>query len=194
MAKDLVFATNNKHKLQEVRSIVGEDYNILSLDDIGCHEDIPETGRTLQENAIQKARFIKDRYGYDCFADDTGLIVEALGGEPGVYSARYAGPECDAEANMYKLLWKMHEEKDRSARFTTVIALIEGDTLHTFEGTIEGDILEEKTGRGGFGYDPIFRPYNSSFSFAEMSAEQKNAISHRGKAMAALIAYLQRKQ
>ncbi len=188
--QEIVFATNNQHKLSELRRIVGGRFHILSLSDIGCHEDIPETADTLVGNALQKARYVKEHYGYDCFADDTGLMVDALGGAPGVYSARYAGPGHDSAANMKLLLENMAGRTDRTARFMTVIALILNGRELTFEGTVEGEILTAPEGDGGFGYDPVFRPEGHDVSFALMSADAKNAISHRGRATARLIEYL----
>ena len=154
----LVFATNNKHKLEELRAIVGDKYEILGLRDIGCDVDIPETATTLEGNALIKAQFVKEHYGYDCFADDTGLEVEALDGAPGVYSARYAGPECDSAKNMALLLQNMADKDNRKARFRTVIALVKGEDTMLFEGIVEGTILREGAGENGFGYDPIFEP------------------------------------
>ncbi len=192
----LVFATNNKHKLQELRQIVGNRFEILSLADIGCDADIPETGTTLDENALIKARYVKQLYGYDCFADDTGLEVEALDGAPGVYSARYA-QMCgavarghDSEANMRVLLDKLKGKDNRHARFRTAIALIVGSDTHMFEGTVHGEILEQRAGEGGFGYDPVFKPDGWDITFAEATPEQKNAVSHRGRATAKLVDYL----
>ena len=190
--QEIVFATNNQHKLAELRRIVGDRYHILSLADIGCHEDIPETADTLEGNARQKARYIREHYGYDCFADDTGLMVDALGGAPGVYSARYAGPGHDSAANMRLLLANMEGKSNRSARFVTVIALLLDGCEMTFEGRVEGEILTAPEGDGGFGYDPVFRPEGRTVSFAMMSADDKNAISHRGRATAKLIEYLDR--
>ena len=190
MKREIVFATNNPHKLQELRCIAGDSWNILSLEDIGCHEDIPETADTLEGNAELKARFVKEKYGYDCFADDTGLMVDALGGAPGVYSARYAGPGHDSQANMKLLLENMSGKSERTARFRTVIALLQGDNLHLFEGIVEGEITFEPSGCAGFGYDPVFKPAESNVTFAEMDADAKNAISHRGRATAKLIDYL----
>lgn len=189
---DIVFATNNSHKLEELRQIVGEKLNILSLNDIGCHDDIPENEPTLQGNAIAKARWVKDRYGYNCFADDTGLEVDALNGEPGVYSARYAGPEHDSQANMKLLLKNLAEVpmEQRTAHFTTVIALIIDDETHLFEGRVDGRILTAPDGDGGFGYDPIFQPEGWKNSFAQATSQDKNAISHRGRATRALLNYL----
>ncbi len=191
--QEIVFATNNINKLREIRRICGDEFRILGLADIGCTEDIPETADTFEGNAELKARYVKEHYGFDCFADDSGLMVDALGGEPGVYSARYAGGEGhDSEANMNLLLKKLEGVTDRRARFVTVIALIIGNELHTFSGTVEGEILTERHGTGGFGYDPIFRPLEAECSFAEMAADDKNAISHRGRATAALIDFLKK--
>lgn len=188
--QDIVFATNNQHKLEEIRRIVGGKFRILSLKEIGCEEDIPETADTLEGNALMKARFVKEHYGYDCFADDTGLMVDALGGAPGVYSARYAGPGHDSAANMALLLKNLDGVTERSARFITVIALILNGQEMIFEGRVEGEILTVPAGTSGFGYDPVFKPTESSVSFAEMSADAKNAISHRGRATAKLMTYL----
>lgn len=186
----LVFATNNKHKLEEVRAIVGDRVEILSLNDIDCHDDIPETADTLQGNALIKARYIHEKYNVDCFADDTGLEVEALGGEPGVYSARYAGEECDSQANMHKLLENLTGENNRNAQFRTVIALIIKGEEKLFNGIVKGEISREKMGNSGFGYDPIFIPEGFSQSFAQMSSEMKNSISHRYRATEQLSNYL----
>jgi len=215
----IVFATNNLHKLQEVRQILGDSFEVLSLKDIGCDVDIPETGQTLEENALQKARFVYDNYHIDCFADDTGLEVEALNGAPGVYSARYAamepispmspigpmgpiGPKShDSEANMARLLRELSDKDNRKARFRTVIALIQKKEVcpcgctsikqeHLFEGIVNGEIMHERSGVEGFGYDPVFRPDGYDQTFAEMSAEQKNHISHRGRATAKLAEFL----
>ncbi len=188
--QELVFATNNAHKLEELRRITGDKFTILSLSDIGCHEDIPETADTLEGNARRKARFVKEKYGYDCFADDTGLMVDALGGAPGIYSARYAGPGHDSRANMALLLANLEGETHRSARFVTCICLIKDGEEHIFEGRVEGEILTAPQGDAGFGYDPVFRPDESDRSFALMSADEKNTISHRGRATAALLDYL----
>lgn len=188
--KELVFATNNEHKLRELREIAGEKFRILSLKDINCFDDIPETEPTIKGNALIKVNYIKDKYGYDCFADDTGLEVEALGGEPGVYSARYAGEDCNSENNMAKVLEKLQGEANRAARFVTFIALRQGNETTTFEGEVQGEILTERHGEGGFGYDPIFKPLEADCSFAEMTADEKNAISHRGRAVAKLFNYL----
>lgn len=189
----LVFATNNRHKLDEVRAIVGDRVEVLSLNDIGCHDEIPETADTLQGNALIKARYIYEKYGLDCFADDTGLEVEALGGEPGVYSARYAGEECSSEANMQKLLHNLTGKSNRKAQFRTVIALIINGEEKLFNGIVKGSITEEKRGDSGFGYDPIFIPEGFSESFAQMSSEQKNSISHRYRATEQLSNYLKEK-
>jgi XTP/dITP diphosphohydrolase len=193
----IVFATNNQHKLEEIRSILGEDFEVLSLSDIGCHEDIPETSDTLEGNAMQKAQYVFDKYGYACFADDTGLEVEALGGEPGIYSARYAALDGDdsishdSEANMAKLLRKLESIENRKARFRTVIALVQGDKEMLFEGIVEGTILRQRVGNEGFGYDPVFAPLEADgMAFAQMNAEAKNAISHRGRATKKLAEYL----
>lgn len=188
--KEIVFATNNPHKLTEIREIVGDKYKILCLKDIGCNEDIPETATTLEGNAEIKARYVKERYGYDCFADDTGLEVEALGGEPGVYSARYAGEAHNSLANMNLLLKKMEDKDNRKARFRTVIALIMGKNMTFVEGIVNGEITRQPKGDNGFGYDPVFIPENTGLTFAQMNAEQKNSISHRGRATAKLIEIL----
>lgn len=187
--KKIVFATNNNHKLNELRKLTEGKIEILSLNDIDCHDDIPETADTLEGNAAIKARWVKDRYGYDCFADDTGLEVAALGGKPGVFSARYAGENHDSLANMKLLLANMEDKEDRNARFRTVIALIEGETEHRFEGIVEGEIIREPKGENGFGYDPIFVPTGYCETFAEMNADEKNSISHRARAVAKLIEY-----
>lgn len=190
----IVFATNNKNKLAEIRDMLGEKIEVMSLADINCHEDIPETADTLEGNALQKARYVFDKYGMSCFADDTGLEVDALGGEPGVYSARYAGGEGhDSEANMAKLMQKLGDTDNRKARFRTVIALITGSTeddVKLFEGVAEGDIIREKRGGEGFGYDPIFRPEGYDKTFAELGHEIKNKISHRARAVQKLVEYL----
>ena len=187
----IVFATNNKHKLEEIKDILGKDFEIVSLAEIGCHEDIPETGLTLEENARQKSTYIVEHYNHDCFADDTGLEVDVLKGEPGVHSARYAeGTDHDSEANMRKLLSKMSNVKDRTARFRTVISLIINGVEHQFEGRVEGRIATEKHGTEGFGYDPIFIPEGYDKSFAELGEEVKNQISHRARAVKKLAEYL----
>lgn len=206
----IVFATNNEHKLSEIRSILGENFEVLSLKDIGCDVDIPETGKTLDENALQKAQYVYDHYHIDCFADDTGLEVEALNGAPGVYSARYANIENpsakshDAEANMSRLLRELGNNNNRKARFRTVIALIQkkdvcpcGCTsikeIHKFEGIVEGEIIRERRGGEGFGYDPIFQPDGYNKTFAELGVNIKNNISHRARAAQKLADYLLKK-
>lgn len=190
MVKEIVFATNNMHKLGEARAIVGNRFRILSLSEIGCHDDIPETAETLEGNALIKARWIKGRYGYDCFADDTGLMVDALGGRPGAYSARYAGPECDSKKNVVKLLLDLEGECDRKAHFSTVVALELDGKEYLFTGTVEGSIAESPRGDSGFGYDPVFVPDESGISFAEMSPEAKNGISHRGRALLSMVGFI----
>lgn len=204
----IVFATNNQHKLDEIRSILGNKFEVVSLAEIGCHEDIPETGTTLEENALMKAQYVYDHYHVSCFADDTGLEVEALNGAPGVYSARYASMSSDAsashdsEANMARLLRELENNNNRKARFRTVIALIEkkdvcpcGCTsiklVHKFEGIVNGEIIREKRGGEGFGYDPIFQPEGYTETFAELGLDIKNKISHRARATAKLCAFLQ---
>lgn len=189
--RKLVFATNNKHKLEEARAILAGRFEVVSLAEIGCHDDIPETADTLEGNALIKARWVKERYGYDCFADDTGLMVEALGGAPGVYSARYVGEHCTFADNVNKMLREMQGAENRKAYFATVVALILNGETHTFEGRVDGLIATEPHGDGGFGYDPIFIAEETGRSFAEMSAAEKNAISHRGRAMRKLADFLQ---
>ncbi len=193
--KKLVFATNNAHKLEEIRAILGDKVEILSLNDINCHADIPETADTLEGNAELKAAYIYTNYGLDCFADDTGLEVEALNGAPGIYSARYAGGEGhDSEANMKKLLTEMAGKTNRNAQFRTAICLIEKGNKHLFEGIVKGRIIEAKRGNSGFGYDPVFIPEGYNETFAEMGNTEKNKISHRARAVAALCEYLQNKE
>ena len=205
---ELILASNNKHKLEEIRAILGNEYKIVSLNDIGCHEEIPETGTTLEENALMKAEYIYNKYHLSCFADDTGLEVEALNGAPGVYSARYASMDSntsdtshDSEANMARLLRELANNNNRKARFRTVIALIEkkdicpcGCTsikqIHRFEGIVDGEITREKSGVEGFGYDPIFRPDGYDQTFAELGTDIKNQISHRARATAKLAEFL----
>lgn len=189
----LVFATNNRHKLDEVRDILGNRVEILSLNDIGCYDDIPETADTLQGNALIKARYIYEKYGVDCFADDTGLEVEALDGDPGVYSARYAGEDCNSEANMQKLLHELTGNNNRKAQFRTVIALIIDGEEKLFNGIVKGEISEDKKGDSGFGYDPIFIPEGFYESFAQMPSDMKNSISHRFRATEQLCNYLKEK-
>ena len=186
----LVFATNNLHKLKEVQEMLSNTIELLSLKDIGCFEDIEETESTLEGNAKLKADYITEKYGFDCFADDTGLEVEALDGDPGVYSARYAGEHGNAEKNMEKLLNELQNKSSRKAKFRTIIALNLRNKQYLFEGICDGEILNEKSGVKGFGYDPIFKPKNASSSFAEMNSEEKNIISHRGIAIQELVQFL----
>lgn len=193
MLPQIVFATNNAHKLKEARELTEGIMKVLSLADIGCHDDIPETASTLEGNALIKAKWVKERYGYDCFADDTGLMVDALNGEPGVYSARYAGEHCSPQDNMDLLLSKMEGIADRKAHFATVIALVSDGEEHLFRGEVEGEIALVPKGVNGFGYDPVFIARESGLTFAEMQPEDKNHISHRGRAMAKLINYLSTK-
>lgn len=188
--RTLVFATNNKHKLDEVRKITSGQVEIVSLSDIQCYDDIPETADTLEGNALQKARYIHTHFKTDCFADDTGLEVKALNGAPGVYSARYAGPGHDSKANMRKLLAALDGERDREARFRTVIALILDGKEYLFEGIVNGHIIEEEKGSAGFGYDPIFVPDGYSQTFAELGDDIKNRISHRAMATHKLAEFL----
>lgn len=189
--KKLVFATNNMHKLSEVRAMLGDRVELLSLADIGCDADIPETADTLEGNALIKARYVYDRYGLDCFADDTGLEVDALGGAPGVHTARYADEAGhDPEANMRKLLAALEGQTNRKARFRTVIALIQGGTENLFDGIVEGEITPEKRGLDGFGYDPVFAPVETGKTFAELGVDVKNRVSHRARAVQALCQHL----
>jgi XTP/dITP diphosphohydrolase len=188
--KEIVFATNNRHKLEEIRKITKGTLHILSLSDIHCAEEIEETGATLEENALLKARFVKEKYGYDCFADDTGLEVEALDGAPGVYSSRYAGEACNPADNMDKLLKEMRGLENRTARFRTVIALLFNGEKHFFEGVVNGKITHEKKGEAGFGYDPVFVPEGYNQTFAELGDEVKNQISHRALATQKLMEFL----
>jgi len=190
MNTKLVFATNNKHKLDEVRAILGDSYQILSLQDIGCMEDIPETADTLEGNALLKAQYVKDNYGYSCFADDTGLEVKSLNNAPGVYSARYAGDNKDSKANMLKILRELKDKEDHSARFRTVISLILDNKEYLFEGIVNGVIIEEERGTAGFGYDPVFVPDGYSETFAELGTDIKNTISHRAEAVKKLKQFL----
>ena len=191
MKQKIVFATNNAHKLNEVAAILGDSYEVLSLREIGCDADIPETSDTFAGNAIQKAKYVKEHYGYDCFADDSGLEVDVLNGAPGVYSARYSGG--GSEANMDKLLLNLTGKSERSAQFRTVIALLIGEQTQLFEGIVRGAIIEECRGEGGFGYDPIFVPEGYDQTFAELGSEVKNRISHRAKAVELLAQYLNKK-
>lgn len=190
---NLVFATNNLHKLAEVQVMTGSIISLKSLEEIGCMQDIPETGETLDENALQKAKYVFDKYNENVFADDTGLEVEALNGAPGVYSARYAGPERDSQLNIKKLLKELEDETNRKARFRTVISLIINSEVYQFEGVVNGVIAERSFGISGFGYDPVFVPEGYKETFAEMSAIQKNEISHRGLAMRKLVDFLKSK-
>ena len=200
----IVFATNNAHKLSEVRQMLDGIVEVLSLADIDCHDDIPETANTLEGNALQKAQWVFTRYGYDCFADDTGLEVDCLNSAPGVFSARYAGEGHNDNANKRKLLADMKDAANRQAQFRTVVALIEAkprednndvdSETHCFEGIVRGQLLEKERGAAGFGYDPLFVPDGHSMTFAQMTAEQKNAISHRAMAVAKLVDYLKNKQ
>lgn len=195
MKKVIVLASNNAHKLDEIRRILGDDFDVKSLKDIQCLDDIPETGDTFRDNALQKAQYVKEHYGFDCFADDSGLECNALGGQPGVHSARYASlhtsvADHDSEANMNVLMQQLEDKADRSAQFKTVIALIYQGETHFFEGEVKGRIISEKRGDGGFGYDPIFVPDGYDQTFAELGNEVKNTISHRAKAVAKLAEYL----
>lgn len=189
----LVFASNNKNKIQEIQALVPSDFHILSLDDIGCTEEIPETADTIEGNAILKANYVTHNYGYPCFADDTGLEVEALNGAPGVYSARYAGEQKSAEDNMNKLLHELHQVSNRKANFKTIICLNINGSQHLFTGIINGEITTEKIGANGFGYDPIFIADGTNKTFAELSMQEKASISHRGIAVAQLLAFLSKK-
>ena len=188
--KELVFVTNNRHKLKEISAIICNRFRILSLADIGCNEEIEESADTIAGNASLKSWYVYNKYGKDCFADDTGLEIDALGGRPGVKSARYAGEDCIAENNIRKVLKELDGVSNRKARFRTVISLVIGGKEIQFEGVVEGVILEEKRGKDGFGYDPVFLPDGYMQSFAEMEAEEKNRISHRGRATRKLIDYL----
>lgn len=189
--RNLVFATNNAHKLEEIRAIAGNAFNIVSLKDIGCFEDIPETADTIEGNARMKARYVSEKFGVDCFADDTGLEVDALGGAPGVHTARYGGGDGhDSAANMRLLMKNLEGETNRSARFLTVIALIMDCREFIFEGECRGSIATRQSGSGGFGYDPVFVPEGYSKTFAELTSEEKNSISHRGRATRRLVDHL----
>jgi len=187
---DLVFASNNKNKLKEVKQLLGEKFNILSLADIKCYEEIPEDHDTLEANAYQKSSYVYDRFDFSCFSDDTGLEIDALGGKPGVYSARYASAKCDSIENMAKVLEEMKNETNRKAQFRTIISLIINGEKYEFEGIVKGEILPEVCGKSGFGYDPIFKPENYNVSFAEMNLETKNIISHRARAIQKLVDFL----
>lgn len=186
----LVFATNNENKIKEINALLTNSIKLLSLKDIGCNEDIPETADTIEGNAILKAKYVYEKYGYNCFADDTGLEIKSLNSEPGVFSARYAGEEKNANKNMDKVLQKLSNSSDRTAQFKTVVALVINGKLSTFEGIIEGEITSEKHGKDGFGYDPIFKPNGYEITFAEMPLSEKNKISHRGRAVKKLIDFL----
>ena len=187
----LVFATNNQHKIKELQALLGDHFEILSLNEIGCNEDIPENQPTLEGNARQKAFYVYEKYGFTCFADDTGLEIEALNGKPGVFSARYAGKEKNSQANMDKVLDQMEKINNRKARFRTVISLVINGKEKQFEGTVSGIITREKHGDGGFGYDPVFLPDGYNKTFAEMKLSEKNKISHRARAVKKLVRYLQ---
>ena len=190
----LVFATHNKNKVREVKALMPSNIELLSLTDIGCFDEIPETSSTIEGNALLKANFVKEHYGFDCFADDTGLEVQELNNEPGVYSARYAGPDNDAQANMDKLLANLNNKSNRAAHFKTVIALIQSDETALFTGICKGAIIRDKKGASGFGYDPIFQPNGFKKTFAEMTLDQKSEIGHRGKAVRLLINHLSKAQ
>lgn len=190
MKKKLVVATNNAHKLEEISAILGDEMELLSLKDINCYTDIPETANTLEGNARQKAMYIYENFGMDCFADDTGLEVEALNGAPGVFSARYAGDGHDSEANMQKLLEEMKEKENRKAQFRTAICLIMNGKEYSFEGIVKGKIIQKKRGGAGFGYDPIFVPEGHELTFAELGNDIKNTISHRARAVEKLCTFL----
>jgi XTP/dITP diphosphohydrolase len=190
MPNQLVFATNNRHKLDEVAAKIGDKFKLLTLDDIGCTDDIEETGSTFHENASIKSHYIFNHYQLDCFGDDSGLEVDAINGEPGIYSARYAGTHGDHDANINKVLTRLQNKAHRTARFRTVISLMWKGEEYFFEGTVEGTIRNERTGADGFGYDPIFQPDGYEITFAEMGMEEKNAISHRAIAMDKLLAFL----
>lgn len=191
--KKIIFATNNNHKLEEVRTLLSDSFEVLSLKDINCTEDIPETGTTLEENALLKARYVKEKFGFDCFADDTGLEVIALNNEPGVYSARYAGEAKDATNNMHKVLHKLQNQENRLAQFRTVIALIYEEKEYLFDGIIVGSITDAPKGESGFGYDPIFKPDGYDITFAQMDITEKNKISHRGLAISKLYNFFKQK-
>ncbi len=193
--RQLIMATNNAHKLREIRQMLGDTYEVLGLEDIGCHEEIPETSDTIEGNALMKARYVLEHYGFDCFADDTGLEVQALGGEPGVVTARYGslhgfGQAHDSDANISCLLHRLRGQEMRKARFRTVIALLHRGEEHLFEGVVEGSITTELRGTDGFGYDPVFEVEDTRLTFAEMGPEEKNRISHRGRAARKLAEYL----
>lgn len=190
----ICFATNNKKKIEEVKAALGPGFQLVSLQEIGCDEELPETGDTLDHNAFQKARYVKDHFGVDCFADDTGLEVEALEGAPGVYSGRFAGEPRSDERNIDLLLEKMEGKINRKAQFRTIIALLLNGEEYTFEGVARGEIIHQRVGEKGFGYDPVFQPEGFDKTFAELSLEEKNEISHRGKAVKALIEFLNQRK
>lgn len=190
----LIFASNNKNKIKEIKNQVPDSIEILSLEDIGCMVDIPETADTIEGNALLKADYIKRHYGFNCFADDSGLEVDALNGAPGVYSARYAGEDKDDQANNVKLLRELADKADRKANFKTVIALHYNGVQHLFTGLVEGEILKEEQGEGGFGYDPLFQATGMTKSFAQLTLEEKNAVSHRGRAVSQLVEFLKDKE
>lgn len=187
---ELLFASSNEHKISEIRQLLPEGFSLVSLADAGFYDEIPETAATIEGNALLKAQFMADKQPLACFADDTGLVIPALNGEPGVYSARYAGPARDANDNMDLVLQKLEDADDRSAYFITVIALWINSEMHVFEGRVNGTILKEKRGNAGFGYDPIFQPEGEQRTFAEMSAGEKNGLSHRGRALVKMVAFL----
>ncbi|HEY0054518.1 MAG TPA: RdgB/HAM1 family non-canonical purine NTP pyrophosphatase [Pedobacter sp.] len=189
--KYLVFATNNQHKLEEVQAMIGDEFQLKSLKDIGCEADIPETGSTFQENATQKSHYIFRRFQVDCFSDDSGLEVDGLNGEPGVYSAHYSGSR-DSETNLQLVLDKLRDSPNRNARFRCVISLIMGGREHFFEGEVEGAIAHQRSGKSGFGYDPIFIPQGYDVTFSEMTSDEKNSISHRGRAMTKMVDFLKK--
>lgn len=188
----ICFATNNPNKVQEIQQLLGEDFEIHSLKDIGCDEELAETQDTLEGNSVQKARYVHTHYGVNCFADDTGLEVSALGGAPGVYSARYAGPQRSSEDNMQKLLAELQDKEDRSAQFRTVITLMLDGAQHQFEGIVRGHIASQRAGEEGFGYDPLFVPEGYQQTFAQMDMQEKNQISHRGRAIRKLVDFLKK--
>ena len=187
----LIFATNNQHKLKEIIAAINSEYEVLSLKDVKISEEIPETHDTLKGNAIEKAMYIYNKYGYDCFADDTGLEIDSLEGRPGVYSARYAGESCSFQDNVNKVLNEMEGLQDRKAKFRTVIALVEKGIVYTFEGEVEGTIISDEKGSDGFGYDPIFLPFGFNRTFAEMPLTLKNSISHRSRALKKFVEFLE---
>ncbi len=190
--KKIVFATSNPNKIREVNEMLGDKFEIIGLKDIGCTEEVPETQETIEGNALQKARYVKDNYGVDCFSEDTGLEIDALDGAPGVYTARYGGLERSADKNMARVQTELANKSNRGAQFKTVIALVLNGEEHLFPGIARGTMRKEKSGEGGFGYDPIFEPEGYDITFAEMDSKEKNKISHRGKAVRALIAFLEK--